>query len=200
MGPGVHDLKSIRLLNRLIIWKDATAFAPEELTWEGDVRHVEILAKQLGLSTRSSLRSTVSDKTNWKKKHPLLGTDLEAELVPVYKSATMRLAYLALDRPDVAFVSKELCRAVSRPTANAWEHLKHVTRYLLKAPRLQWVFMRQDPGSKLDGLSDSDWAGCPVTRRSTSCSVMRYGRHTLQVAASTQATVALSSGEAEFYA
>ena len=29
---------------------------------------------------------------------------------------------------------------------------------------------------------------------------MRYGRHTLQVAASTQATVALSSGEAEFYA
>ena len=162
--------------------------------------HVEILAKQLGLSTRSSLRSTVSDKTNWKKRHPLLGTDLETELVPTYKSATMRLAYVALDRPDVAFISKELCRAVSRPTVNAWEHLKHVTRYLLKAPRLQWVFVRQDPGSKLDGISDSDWAGCPVTRRSTSCSVMRYGRHTLQVAASTQATVALSSGEAEFYA
>ena len=64
MGPGVRDLKSIRLLNRLIIWKDATAFAPEDLTWEGDLRHVEILAKQLGLSTRSSLRSTVSDKNH----------------------------------------------------------------------------------------------------------------------------------------
>ena len=142
----------------------------------------------------------MSDKTNWKKKHPLLGADLESELVPIYKSAAMRLAYLALDRPDVAFISKELCRAVSRPTTNAWEHLKHVTRYQLKAPRLQWVFMRQDPVSRLDGLSDSDWAGCPVTRRSTSSSVMRHGRHTLQVAASTQATVALSSGEAEFYA
>ena len=192
MGPGVYDLKSIWLLNRLIKWKDATAFAPDELTWECDVRHVEILAKQLGLSTRSSLRATVSDKTNWKKKHPLLGADLEAELVPIYKSAAMRLAYLALDRPDVAFISKELCRAVSRPTVNAWEHLKHATHYLLKAPKLQWVFVRQDPVSRLEGLSDSDWAGCPVTRRSTSSSVMRHGRHTLQVAASTQATVALS--------
>ena len=81
---------------------------------------------------------------------------MEAELVAVYKSATMLPAYLALDGPDVAFISKELCRAVSRPTAKTWEHLKHVTRYLLKAPRLQWVFMRQDPVSRLEGLSGSD--------------------------------------------
>ena len=50
IGPGVHDLKSVRS----ITWKDATTFAPEEPTWEGDVRYVEILIKQLGLSTRSS--------------------------------------------------------------------------------------------------------------------------------------------------
>ena len=43
-------------------------------------------------------------------------------------------------------------------------------------------------------------ASRPVTRRSPSNSVMRYGRHTLQAAALTQATVVLFSGEDEFHA
>ena len=48
--------------------------------------------------------------------------------------------------------------------------------------------------------SDSDWAGCVKTRRSTSGGIVTYGSHTVQHWSSTQATVALSSGEAELNA
>ena len=49
-------------------------------------------------------------------------------------------------------------------------------------------------------LADYNRAGCPVTRRSTLCTVLRRGTHLLSLTSTTQGPVALSSGEAEFYA
>jgi len=48
--------------------------------------------------------------------------------------------------------------------------------------------------------SDSDWAGCVKTRRSTSGGVLLHGEHLVHHWSSTQATVALSSAEAELNA
>ena len=45
--------------------------------------------------------------------------------------------------------------------------------------------------------SDSDWAGCVRTRRSTTGGALLRGDHVLKTWCSTQATVALSSAEAE---
>ena len=82
-----------------------------------------------------------------------LGTDQEAELVLVYKSVMVFPVYLVLYGPDVAFVFKESCRAMSRTTAaKAWVRLKHVMRYSLGILQLQWVFMRWDPMSRLEDL------------------------------------------------
>ena len=52
----------------------------------------------------------------------------------------------------------------------------------------------------VDVFSDSDWAGCAKTRRSTSSSYMMLGGHLLAASATTQNVVATSSGEAAFYA
>ena len=52
----------------------------------------------------------------------------------------------------------------------------------------------------VDVFTDSDWAGCRSTCRSTSGGITRFGAHTLKTWSSTQATVALSSAEAELYA
>ena len=51
----------------------------------------------------------------------------------------------------------------------------------------------------VDCYSDTDWAGCPKTRKSTSGGVILLGEHILKTYSSTQPTVSLSSGEAEFY-
>ena len=54
----------------------------------------------------------------------------------------------------------------------------------------------QGSADKVIAAVDSDWAGCVGTRRSTSGGVMKLGMHTVKTWASTQASVALSSGEA----
>ena len=50
----------------------------------------------------------------------------------------------------------------------------------------------------IDVYTDTDWAGCPRTRKSTNGGCVLMGRHALKSWSSTQASVALSSGEAEF--
>ena len=52
---------------------------------------------------------------------------------------------------------------------------------------------------QMDTYADSDWAGCPRSRRSTSGGCIMVGSHLLKFWSSIQAGVAMSSGEAEFY-
>ena len=62
------------------------------------------------------------------------------------------------------------------------------------------MFNRQAEQSIVDVFTDSDWARCAKTRRSTSSSYVMLGGHLLAASATTQDVVATSSGEAEFYA
>ena len=50
----------------------------------------------------------------------------------------------------------------------------------------------------IDVYTDTDWAGCPKTRKSTSGGCVMLGGHAINHWSSTQASVARSSGEAEF--
>ena len=87
---------------------------------------------------------------------------------------------------------------MSAPTELAMTALKRLGRYLIGKPRLVFRYPYQD-ASTVDCYSDTDWAGCPRTRKSTSGGVILLGEHILKTYSSTQPTVSLSSGEAEFY-
>ena len=50
------------------------------------------------------------------------------------------------------------------------------------------------------GFSDSDWAGCRVTGKSTSGGALGIGSHLIKAWSRTQNNVTLSSAEAELYA
>jgi len=65
-------------------------------------------------------------------------------------------------------------------------------------PRLVYVYRQQEAGV-VDVYTDTDWAGCPKTRKSTSGGCLMVGGHTVKHWSSTQAGVSLSSGEAEFH-
>ena len=75
--------------------------------------------------------------------------------------------------------------------------LKSVLRYLQWEPRVGIVFLWQPLPSQLVVLTDSDWAGCKETRRSTTGTVMKLGEHLLCLSSRLQKRVALSFGEAE---
>ena len=89
---------------------------------------------------------------------------------------------------------------MARPRQGDWAALKRVGRYLKGAPRLIQLFKWQEMPRSVGVFADSDWAGCRSTCRSTSGGVARFGAHVLKTWSSTQATVALSSAEAELYA
>ena len=48
-------------------------------------------------------------------------------------------------------------------------------------------------------LADTDYAGCPITRRSTNGGIVFDGAKPLTAWSTTQTTPAMSSGEAELY-
>ena len=91
---------------------------------------------------------------------------------------------------------------MARPKADDWTHIKHLMRYLKgKRRAVQW-FAWDDRGrsATLEGYSDSDWAGCQRTRKSTTGGCIRWNGHLLKSWSKTQSVVATSSGEAELYA
>ena len=122
---------------------------------------------------------------------------LTGEDATLYRALAARANYLSLDRPDLGFSAKELCREFSQPTKLSVEKLKRLVRYVVNAPRLVWKYDFQPDVKDLDTYVDTDFAGCMRTRRSTSGGIIRRGAHVLQAWSTTQTTVALSSGEAE---
>ena len=116
----------------------------------------------------------------------------------LYRSNTMRLAYLALDRAELQFASKELARGMQQPTRWDMMQLQRAVRFLVGTPRIVQKFEAQEMPKRVTGCSDTDHAGCLKTRKSTSCSMMFLGKHLVKSSASTQAVIALSSGESEF--
>ena len=102
-----------------------------------------------------------------------------------------------MDRIDCQYASKEICRYMAKPTAHAWKALKRLCRYYRSAPRIVYEFRKQSVDC-IDVYTDTDWAGCPRTRKSTSGGVVMLGQHAMKHWSSTQTSTALSSGEAEF--
>ena len=88
---------------------------------------------------------------------------------------------------------------MSDPMEADWLMLKRLARYLIGRTRVVITFVCQDNHGIVDAWTDTDYAGCRVTRKSTSGGVIMLGKHMVKSWSSTQANVSLSSGEAEYY-
>ena len=118
-------------------------------------------------------------------------TELAPHLTTAFRGSAARGNYLPADRVDAQLACKEVCRWMSKPTAQAWKALKRVCRYFNSAPRLVYMFKQQSVSST-DVYVDTDWAGCPKTRKSTSGGCVMLGSHCVKHWSSTQTSIALS--------
>ena len=75
--------------------------------------------------------------------------------------------------------------------------LTHLVRYLVHHPRVSYLYPWGGATNEIVVYVDTDFAGCKRTRRSTIGGVLMMGACTLKHWSATQATIALSSGEAE---
>jgi hypothetical protein len=182
----------LRLLNRVV---RRTAHGYE---WEGDQRHSELLVRAAGLGPESKPLSAPSRKLSTQEAEEGL-EPLNTEEAGKYREAVARANFLSADRPDISYAVKELCRSMSAPTSRDDEALKRLSRYLLGRPRMVMEFVWQEP-MPITVYTDSDWAGCLTTRKSTSGGALMRGAHLLRHWSATQPTIALSSAEAELAA
>ena len=106
---------------------------------------------------------------------------------------------MAQDRSDVQYAVKELCRNMSNPSLADWLALKRLARYLIGRNRVVLRYDYQEHHGVVDVWTDTDFAGCQTTRKSTSGGIVMFGSHMIKAWSSTQGNVSLSSGEAEYY-
>ena len=127
-------------------------------------------------STPADMVAAISKKKKFKQKR--LGTkavkaiELEAKAGGIltghaatdYRALSARINYLASDRPDIAYVAKELCKDFASPTQKSIERLKRCVRYLKHKPRMVWHYDFQPNCHDVTVCVDTDFAGCQVTR------------------------------------
>ena len=187
-GPNPGEAKEVKFLGRTLRWTN------EGIEVEGNRRHVEEIVSELGLSKGKPVTtpSSNAETPNEETERPLNNEERAN-----YRSLAAKANYASLDRPDLAYACKEAARNMAAPTEFNLTKLKRIGRYLLHKPVITQRFVWQPRPAELRCFTDSDWAGCVKTRKSTSGGVLMWGHHCLHHWSRTQPTIALSSGEAE---
>lgn len=114
-----------------------------------------------------------------------------------YRRLVGRLIYLSVTRPDLAYSVHILSQFMQQPREDHWEAALRVVRYLKKSPG-QGILLRADSDLSLEGWCDSDWASCPLTRRSLTGWFVLLGCSPVSWKTKKQQTVSRSSAEAEY--
>ncbi|SGY12439.1 BQ5605_C011g06508 [Microbotryum silenes-dioicae] len=120
-----------------------------------------------------------------------------------YRAIVGKLLYLSgTTRPDIAFAISKAARFCNDFTAEHWEALKHILRYLVGTRNFGIRYQKsfQPMSAILEGFVDADHGADPVTRRSVLGYVFMCAGGAISWIAKRQTLVTLSSTEAEYVA
>ena len=123
----------------------------------------------------------------------------EMQKIP-YASVVGSLMYAQVcTRPDIAYIVGMLGRYLSNPGLDHWIAAKRVMRYLQKTKHYMLTYRKSDQ-LEITGYSDSDFAGCQDSRRSTSGYVYLLAGGAISWKSAKQTLIASSTMAAEFIA
>ena len=130
LGFEDSDAKSFLLLNRVSrVGVDQTG---QYLDIELDLRHAPLIINESRCNTNTKAVSTPREQLQDKqvldgRRSPILKKDEATR----YRSACMRLSYLAQDRLDLAETAKHLAQRMSEPRECDFVPLKRAARHLV---------------------------------------------------------------------
>jgi hypothetical protein len=157
-------------------------------------KYISDLLKKANMAACKPITSPMSSSTNLSQFDGAAFSDPS-----LYRSVVGSLQYLSLTRPDVSFAVNKVCQYMHRPTVTHWSAVKRILRYLKHTIALGFLIRRQSSPT-LHAFSNSDWAGCPDDRRSTSGFCVFLGSNLVSWSSWKQKTVSRSSTEAEYRA
>lgn len=116
-----------------------------------------------------------------------------------YRSLVGRLIYLTITRPEITYSVHILSQFMQAPRQGHWDAIILVLKYLKFSPG-QGIVLPKDNNLELTAYCDSDWASCPLTRKSVTGYLMKLGSAPISWKTKRQTTVSRSSSEAEYRA
>ncbi|PKU66732.1 Retrovirus-related Pol polyprotein from transposon TNT 1-94 [Dendrobium catenatum] len=155
--------------------------------------YAESILSQAGLSTCKPLANPTATKTpnDFPPENQLSDPAL-------YRRITGSLQYLTLTRPDIAFAVNVISQYMHNPLPNHVYLLKRLLRYIQGTRHFGLPITKTD--LQLRTYSDADWAGDPLSRKSTTGYCTFLGHTLVSWAVKKQTTVARSSTESEYRA
>ncbi|GJW57411.1 ribonuclease H-like domain-containing protein [Tanacetum coccineum] len=157
--------------------------------------------------SQSKLANEILERAHMQKCNPYripvdteskLGSDGDPVSDPtLYRSLAGTLQYLTFTRPDLSYAIQQICLYMHDPRNPHYTALKRILRYVRDT--LDYgLQLHVSSTTQLSAYTDADWAGCPVTRRSTSGYCVFLGDNLLSWSAKRQVTLSRSSVEAEY--
>eukprot|EP00873_Tetraselmis_striata_P007785 jgi/Tetstr1/428049/TSEL_018105.t1 len=169
-------------------WDNAT-LKVHQAKYIDDMLHKFNLADAYAVSTPAEVGADV----------PGTNKPLAAEMP--YQALVGSLLYaMVATRPDIAEAVSKLCRVMAKPEERHWQATKRVLRYLKGTNILGLTFSGGKADGLLHGYCDADWAGDVASRCSTTGFVFMLCGAAVSWKSQLQATVALSTAEAEYMA
>ncbi|XP_071718002.1 secreted RxLR effector protein 161-like [Rutidosis leptorrhynchoides] len=116
-----------------------------------------------------------------------------------YRRLVGRLLYLQATHPDITYSVNVLSQFVADPRSN---HMEAATRVLcyLKNIAGQGILLPKEGDMNLEAYCDSDWLGCPFSRRSRTGYFLIFGGAPISWKSKKQDVVSRSSAKAEYRA
>lgn len=156
-------------------------------------RHIDTVISGMGLTSGKGARSPAWSVQEERRN----AEELDEEKTRMYRSLTGVVQWLALVRPDLQYVSKELARSLSQPTSRDWARLKKTARYL-QTTRDLVLELKVDANLAATILVYCDASFASDSEcKSTSGNLVFLQGLLLQSSSKTQAVTAKSSAEAE---
>jgi hypothetical protein len=161
-------------------------------------RYIETVLEQFNMSDCRPV--AIPGEVNLK----LVKSNGEQKLVDpkVYRSLVGSLLFIGKQtRPDILQIVNQLSRFLDRPDESHWKAAKHVLRYLKGTIDLRLTFSKNS-SFEIVGDSDADWSGDLDDRKSTTGYYFKFQGNggAISWEVKKQATVALSTAEAEYQA
>jgi len=185
-------------------------------------RYAEEILRRFQFSSSHPCSTPVSSGTKLRMES---GAHLSQHDATLDRSIVGSIMYLMMaTRPDLSYAVGAVSQFSSAPSVDHLAALHHILRYIWGTAHLQLHLMRCSAfkvipkasssiltvtqphypiiiwDTEITGCSESDWAGCLDSRHSTGAYIFLAGQSPVSWSSKEQATVALSSTEAEYMA